>query len=89
MDFQISYSTLNNGGPIEPELSAKFIVDLIAKNKIELCLKMLKSKKKSLIMNYVKDIFPIPQISKKNSDTKKVDSEIETDIGSPVSNHHR
>jgi len=83
---QASCSDFTNWQPIEPDLSKKLIIELVAKNKTEMCLKLLKQKKKSLIINYIKDNFSIPRSSKKKG--SKIDSEIETSIGSPIAKHH-
>lgn len=83
---QISYPIFTNDCErINPYMSTKHIVELTTKNKTEMCLKLLKSKKKSLITNYIKDNFPMPTFSKKYSGSSRIDSEVETDIGSPKS----
>ena len=84
---QISFLTSGKSEVTEKEISAQYIIDLVTKNKTEMCLRLLKQKKKSLIMNYIKDSFPVPQFSKKNSISTKIDSEIDTDIDSPICKH--
>ena len=44
----------------DANMSNEFITHLIAKNKYEMCLRIINSKKKSLISNFIKDIFPVP-----------------------------